>query len=318
MSAIRSMVRLTGCRPPRPASIPGSVTSTVSDARRASSAAVSSSALRRARAAETVSRTSLIAAPAALRSSGGSLPSCLSWPVMLPDLPTSDTRSASMAAGDSAAAMSASARVVKPWMSFIRARSVRHSKNENGEGLAPFPMRVLQCPCAAGRGEPRPAGTGYLRRERALGLLGQRGKPGCIVHGDVRQHLAVERDAGLHQSVHEAAVAHAVHPGSRVDAGDPQRTEVALLVLAVDVGVLLRLDDRLLGDAEYLATRVVVTLRLGEDLLVTTECLHATHYSCHFSVLLWRTAACGSGGRHPRRGRGSSAAGCASAWSPSW
>src|SRR3546814_4865267 len=49
-----------------------------------------------------------------------------------------------------------------------------------------------------------------LRRERALCLFRQRGKAGRVVHGDVRQHLAVEGDAGLHQAVHEAAVADAV------------------------------------------------------------------------------------------------------------
>src|SRR3546814_9175327 len=69
-----------------------------------------------------------------------------------------------------------------------------------------------------------------LRRERALCLFRQRGKAGRVVHGDVRQHLAVEGDAGLHQAVHETAVADAVGAGRRVDAGDPQRTEIALLL----------------------------------------------------------------------------------------
>src|SRR3546814_2434457 len=110
-----------------------------------------------------------------------------------------------------------------------------------------------------------------LRRERALCLFRQRGKAGRVVHGDVRQHLAVEGDAGLHQAVHEAAVADAVGAGRRVDAGDPQRTEIALLLLAADVGVLQRLRDRLLGDAEDLATGVVIALGLLENLLVRSE-----------------------------------------------
>ena len=42
---------------------------------------------------------------------------------------------------------------------------------------------------------------------------------------------------------------------------------MALLLLAADVGVLLRLGDRLLGDAEDLAAGVVVTLRGLQDLL---------------------------------------------------
>src|SRR3546814_1341742 len=41
-----------------------------------------------------------------------------------------------------------------------------------------------------------------LRRERALCLFRQRGKAGRVVNGDVRQHLAVEGDAGLRSEEH--------------------------------------------------------------------------------------------------------------------
>src|SRR5688572_3416195 len=144
-------------------------------------------------------------------------------------------------------------------------------------------MRVLRCstprrPCMAARRSCN------LRRERALRLLCQRRKTRRVVHGDVRQHLAVEGDAGLQQAVHETAVAHAVDAGSRIDAGDPQRTEIALLLLATDVGVLQCLRDRLLGDAEDLATGVVVALGLLQDFLVTATRRNTTLNSCHFSV----------------------------------
>src|SRR5688572_8709078 len=178
-------------------------------------------------------------------------------------------------------------------------------------------MRVLRCstprrPCMAARRSCN------LRRERALRLLCQRRKTRRVVHGDVRQHLAVEGDAGLQQAVHETAVAHAVDAGSRIDAGDPQRTEIALLLLATDVGVLQGLRDRLLGDAEDLATGVVVALGLLQDFLVSTAGRHTTFDSCHLSALLRDTEACGPDGPRPRHERGSSAGGCASAWSPSW
>src|SRR5690606_20859891 len=155
-------------------------------------------------------------------------------------------------------------------------------------------------------------------RQGALCLFGQRRKTLRVVDGDVRQHLAIQGDAGLHQAVDEAAVAHAVDAGRGVDARDPQGAELALLLLATDVGVLQRLRDRLLGDAEDLAAGVVVALGLVEDLLVTTARLHATLDSCHCSALLRDTEACGPDGPRPRHERGSSAAGCASAWSPSW
>src|SRR5690606_25923056 len=312
MVAIRSRVREIGWIPPRWASRPGRVTSTASPARRGSRVASSSSARRADSAVETSSRTRLIASPAALRCSGGNAPSCLSWAVMAPCLPSRPTRSASSASEVCAAAMSASACAARVWISLM----------ENGPSEKQMGKDLRPSPCMHAVTGARPAdGPGAVRnlcRQSALRLLRQRGKPGRVVHGDVRQHLAVQGDAGLQQAVDEAAVAQAVGAGSRVDAGDPQRTEVALLLLAADVGVLLRLDDRLLGDAEDLAAGVVVTLGLAQDLLVTAARLHATLDSCHCSVLLRDTAACGPGGRHPRRGRGSSAAGCASAWWPSW
>src|SRR5690606_33981298 len=163
------------------------------------------------------------------------------------------------------------------------------SKRNMGKDLRPSPC--VYCTVRASR-DGDSLRYRFLRRERALCLLRQRGKAGRVVHGDVRQHLAVEGDAGLHQAVHDAAVADAVGAGRRVDAGDPQRTEIALLLLAADVGVLQRLRDRLLGDAEDLATGVVIALGLLEDLLVPTAGRHTTFDSCHCSALLRDMEAC--------------------------
>ena len=68
-----------------------------------------------------------------------------------------------------------------------------------------------------------------------------------VAHGDVREHLAVDLDAGLLQAVHELAVGHALVPRRGVDAGDPEPAEVALAVAAVAVGVGVGLEQRLLG-----------------------------------------------------------------------
>src|SRR5690606_17305572 len=163
-----------------------------------------------------------------------------------------------------------------------------------------------------------PGRAGNLRCERALRLLGQRGKTRRVVHGDVGQHLAVEGDAGLRQAVHEAAVAQAVDAGRGVDAGDPQRAEIPLLLLAADVGVLQGLGDGLLGNAADRAACVAVALGLVEDLRETAARLHATLDACHGSVLLRDTAACGRDARSRTPGCGSSGGGCAYASSPSW
>ena len=73
--------------------------------------------------------------------------------------------------------------------------------------------------------------------------------------------------------------------GSRIDAGDPQRTEVALLLLTTDVRVLTSLDDGLVGDAEDLAAGVVIALGELQDFLVTAARRYTTFDSCHCSVL---------------------------------
>src|SRR5690606_3579246 len=155
-------------------------------------------------------------------------------------------------------------------------------------------------------------------REGALGLLGDLAEGGDVVHREVGQGLAVELDVGLLQAVHQTAVAQAVLTGRRVDAHDPQAAELALLLLAADVGVLLRLGDRLLGDSENLATGVVVALRQLDDLLVAGTGGHTPVHACRGSCLVRARAACGPGGPRPGHEHGSSAAGCASAWWPSW
>ena len=101
--------------------------------------------------------------------------------------------------------------------------------------------------------------------ESLQGLLGdvcQRGERRCIVDSHIGEHLAVELDAGLLQTVHETGVRNAVDAGSRVDAGDPQTTDLALLVAAVALHALHRLHDLLLGVAIRTRLRSVVTASL--------------------------------------------------------
>src|SRR6202044_2211287 len=74
--------------------------------------------------------------------------------------------------------------------------------------------------------------------ERVLGLHCQRGKTCCVVRGDVGQDLAVQTVASLLQAIDERRVAHAIDLARSIDAHDPQRAELALLLLAADVGKL--------------------------------------------------------------------------------
>ena len=58
-----------------------------------------------------------------------------------------------------------------------------------------------------------------------------------IVHGKVGENFAVETDVLLGETSHELGVGETVLTGGSVDTLDPQGTELALLGLAVAVGV---------------------------------------------------------------------------------
>src|SRR6186997_3351316 len=94
-----------------------------------------------------------------------------------------------------------------------------------------------------------PRGDG-LRRQRGLGLLGDRLKRRRLGDGEIRQHLSVHRDARLRETVDEDAVGHPERTNRGVDALDPERAEGALLALAVTEGILTGLLDRSLGGAD--------------------------------------------------------------------
>src|SRR6202171_5000387 len=107
-----------------------------------------------------------------------------------------------------------------------------------------------------------------LRRQRGLGLFGDRLECRRLVDGEIRQHLAVYRDARLRQAVDKDAVGHAERTHRGVEALDPQRAESALLALAVAEGVLPGLLDRGLGGADGVLAAAVKTLGGLVDFLV--------------------------------------------------
>src|SRR5438270_13946403 len=77
----------------------------------------------------------------------------------------------------------------------------------------------------------------------------ERGKGGCVVRCQFCQHLAIEFNARLLESVDELAVAHAIQFGGGVDAHDPDRAILALLLLAPGVGELQPALHTLFGAA---------------------------------------------------------------------
>jgi len=67
------------------------------------------------------------------------------------------------------------------------------------------------------------------------GQVDQRGERGRVADRQLGEDLAVHLDAGALEALDEAVVGEAVLPGGRVDAGDPQLTEVTLACPAVPV-----------------------------------------------------------------------------------
>src|SRR3984957_19718495 len=118
------------------------------------------------------------------------------------------------------------------------------------------------CPAFAGHDigvAKRRSDCELLRRERRLGLLGDRLERSRLVDREIRQHLAVDRDARLRKTVDKHAVGHAERADGSVETLNPQRAERALLPLAVAEGVLRSLFDRGLGGADGILAPAIKT-----------------------------------------------------------
>src|SRR4029079_16865654 len=109
------------------------------------------------------------------------------------------------------------------------------------------------------------------------------------VHRDVGQDLSVEIDVRELQRVDELAVSQALGADRGVDALDPQSAEAPLLHLAVAVGVLAGLLDRLAGDANRVLAAAVIALRLVEDALVLGAGGYTPFDACHLAASLLQT-----------------------------
>ena len=73
--------------------------------------------------------------------------------------------------------------------------------------------------------------------------------------------------------MHELRIGEAFGAHCRVDPLDPQRAEIALLNLAVAIGVLAGLFDRLAGYADGVLAAAAIALGLVEEPLVLGACV---------------------------------------------
>jgi hypothetical protein len=102
----------------------------------------------------------------------------------------------------------------------------------------------------------------------------------------VGKNLAVDFDAGLVQTVDEAAVGQAEFADGSVDALDPEGAEIALVDLAVAVGVLLGAIDGSLGGTDGVLAAAIEALGLLENLLVLGVSGDASLNTCPFMISL--------------------------------
>src|SRR5690606_33295927 len=110
--------------------------------------------------------------------------------------------------------------------------------------------------------------AGRSGRQRGFRLLDDDAEGSAFVHRQVGHRLAVELDPGEPGAVDELRVSEAFGAHRGVDPLDPQRAEVALLHLAVAIGVLAGLLDRLAGDADGVLAAAAIALGRVQNPLV--------------------------------------------------
>src|SRR5476651_1843740 len=250
-----SWTRAIGCSPPGPWPRPGSVTSIASPASLSSSSSARIASRRACSMPSTSPFARLIAAPAFGRSSAASLPKPFRSSVSEPALPRKRAFTCSRSAILDVAAIASRAAEMICSSSLI--------KKKRGSCEPPCLLYVV-------------SGT-----EARFGLFDDLAERGLVEHREVGEDLAIHVDDGLLQARHELAVRDTRLAGARVDASNPERAELALLVAAVAIGVLPRLHHRFLGDAVYVIAAAAETLGLVEDLLVARARRDSAFYAWH-------------------------------------
>src|SRR5579885_1463243 len=274
----------------------GSVTSALSAASCWESAACFSAFFFAFSASLTRSRKPLISGPFCLRSSGVMAPSVLSNSEIEPFLPSAETRTASTAASSLAASID-----------FMSSASscFRSVMNDSEFGMDTVHERK---PRGTREGASRFQASERLKagsvRKRGAGRIDDRLERCRLAHREIGEHLAVDCDPGLAEAVDKSAIGEAVLAHGGVDALDPEGAERALAVLAVAIGVLVRLFDRLLGDTDRVLAAAVVTLGGLQNLFVLGVGRYAAFDACHDDLsknLKLSRRACRSCGRDARR-----------------
>src|SRR5690348_17021984 len=103
-----------------------------------------------------------------------------------------------------------------------------------------------------------------------------------MLGSELREDLAVELYAPFLKLIDEGGIRlMAVGAYGGVQADDPERAEVVLLIASVRKGVLTGVEQRLVGLALLLRTAMAKALRACEQILATLLCHDPSFDSCH-------------------------------------
>ena len=91
-------------------------------------------------------------------------------------------------------------------------------------------------------------------------LVAKFGKRFRVAHGELGEHLTVQRDPRNFQPVHKFGIRETVEVRACVDTGDPKSSHVAFSVLSANIGIIERLHDRFARDPVILALAAEIAL----------------------------------------------------------
>src|ERR1700682_436340 len=124
-----------------------------------------------------------------------------------------------------------------------------------------------------------------------------------VTDRQVREHLPIDVDTGQLEAMHDLFVGQPLAAGGRVDPGDPQLAHVALACPPIAIGVLERMEHRLVGRPEERPVRHPEALGEAEDLLVAPPGGDAALYAWHLSPGPSCRGPPGAGAERPCRSR---------------
>lgn len=99
-----------------------------------------------------------------------------------------------------------------------------------------------------------------LRLKSSLSLFSKSCKTCCVVDSDLGEHLSVESDASLLETVHKCRIVHTIHLAGSGNSCDPELSEITLLESSADISVVAGLHYGFLSHLEMLALCAPVTL----------------------------------------------------------